>query len=191
MATGDATRMQERVRRRLRELREGRGLTLAEVGARAGMAPSTVSRLESGARRLAVDHLTPLSAALGVTVDDLLAAPRGPDPRVRPSVRTVDGMRVRGLARAGPAGGPRVFQLGIPADRTTPDLRSHEGHEWLYVLSGRLRLVLGADELVIEPGEAAELDTSTPHWMGAVDGPVEVLVILGAHGERVHLRARA
>ena len=65
----------------------------------------------------------------------------------------------------------------------------HEGHDWLYVLSGRMRLLLGDDEHVIEPGEAVEFTTWRPHWFGAVDGPVHVLLIVGAHGERLHVHA--
>ncbi len=177
------------VRARLKAIRVERGLTQEEVAERAGMATSTLSRLESGARRLALDHLTPLAAALDVEVGELLAPAVSRDPRVHERPRTVEGIRVHPLSRAAPAG-MRVVRMEIPAERTVPDPRSHEGHEWLYVLSGRVRLVLGDDELVLEPGEAAEFSTWTPHWMGAVDGPAEVLGIFGAQGERVHLRAR-
>jgi quercetin dioxygenase-like cupin family protein len=67
----------------------------------------------------------------------------------------------------------------------------HEGYEWLYVLNGRLRLVLGDHDVVLTPGEAAEFDTRTPHWFGAADGKaVEFLSLFGKQGERAHLRAR-
>jgi mannose-6-phosphate isomerase-like protein (cupin superfamily) len=66
-----------------------------------------------------------------------------------------------------------------------------EGYEWLYVLNGRLRLVLGAQDLVLSPGEAAEFDTRVPHWFGAADAePIEFLSLFGRQGERAHLRAR-
>src|SRR5690606_2176269 len=71
------------VRQRLRALREDRGLTLDTVAAAAGMAASTLSRLETGKRRLAVDHLVPLARALGTSVDALLAPEPPVDPRVR------------------------------------------------------------------------------------------------------------
>jgi transcriptional regulator with XRE-family HTH domain len=178
----------ELVRARLRALRVERGLSQEEVAERAGMATSTLSRLESGARRLALDHLAPLAGALGVEVGDLLAPATG-DPRVREQPRTVDGVKMHRLSRAAP-GGLVVVRMELPAERTIPDLRTHEGHEWLYALSGRVRLVLGDDELVLDPGEAAEFSTWTPHWAGAVDGPAEALAIFGPQGERVHLRAR-
>lgn len=177
---------EDRIRRRLRAVREERGLSLDTVAEAAGMAPSTLSRLETGKRRLAVDHLAPLARALGTTVDALLAPEPEGDPRVRRRPRTVQGMRVVPLSRAG-GSGPHAFHLTIP-ERDAPDPRSHDGHEWLYVLAGRLRLVLGDDDLVLSTGEAAEFDTWTPHWLSGVGGPVEVLVLMGHHGERAHLR---
>jgi transcriptional regulator with XRE-family HTH domain len=178
---------EERIRARLRALREERGLSLDAVAHAAGMAPSTLSRLETGKRRLAVDHLAPLAAALGTSVDALLAPEPQKDPRVRRRARTVNGTRVVPLSRDG-TGGPHAYHLTFP-ERGEPQPRSHEGHDWLYVLSGRLRLVLGDEDLVLSAGEAAEFSTWTPHWFGAVDGPVELIMIVGPQGERLHLHA--
>src|SRR5689334_20660746 len=108
------------------------------------MAPSTLSRLETGKRRLAVDHLTPLARALGTSVDALLAPEPAGDPRVRRRARMVGGTRVVPLSRDG-GSGPHAYHMTIP-ERARGEPRVHEGHEWLYVLSGRLRLVLGDDE---------------------------------------------
>jgi transcriptional regulator with XRE-family HTH domain len=179
----ELARDEARIRARLRALREERGLSLDAVAQAAGMDPSTLSRLETGKRRLAVDHLAPLARALGTTVDALLAPAPESDPRVRRRARTVNGMRVLPLSREG-GSGPRAYHLTIPA-RGEPEPRSHEGHEWLYVLSGRLRLVVGDEDLVLEPGEAAEFSTWTPHWLS---GPAEVLALMGHQGERAHLR---
>ena len=74
--------------------------------------------------------------------------------------------------------------------RADPDLRTHEGYDWVYVLSGRLRLMLGEQDLVLGPGEVAEFDTRIPHWFGATSaGPVEFLSLIGRRGERAHVRA--
>ena len=177
---------EDRIRRRLRALREERGLSLEAVADVAGMAQSTLSRLETGKRRLAVDHLAPLSRALGTSVDALLAPEPRSDPRVRRRARTVEGMRVLPLSREG-GNSPHAYHLTLP-ERGAPDPRSHDGHEWLYVLTGKVRLVLGDEDLVLSPGEAAEFSTWTPHWMSGAGGPAEVLVLLGHHGERAHLR---
>jgi quercetin dioxygenase-like cupin family protein len=111
------------------------------------------------------------------------------NPRVRPRVRETDGLRIAALSRSTPPGVPRAFHLTIRPTRTIPDQRSHEGHEWLYVLGGRIRLLLAEDDLILKAGEAAEFSTWTPHWIGAVDGPAEVLALMGPQGERVHLRS--
>ena len=180
-----------RVRRRLRELRAERGLTLQQVAERANLDVSTLSRLEAGKRRLALDHVASLAAALGVSADELIGVPPPQDPRVRGKPRKVDGMTLWPLTHRGSASGLQAYKVHISARRRSPpkpeELPVHEGHDWLYVLDGRLRLILGAESLTIEPGEAVEFTTWTPHWFGAIDGPVELIMIAGPQGERVHL----
>jgi transcriptional regulator with XRE-family HTH domain len=178
-----------RVRRRLRQLRTEQGLTLAQVAQRASIDLSTLSRLESGKRRLALDHIPALAAALGVSSDALLGTAPAQDPRVRSEPRVFDGLKMWPLTRRGPSGGLSAHKVSISADRNNPpaELPVHEGQEWMYVLSGRMRLLLGDEEFLISPGEAVEFSTWTPHWFGAVDGPVEVLMILGPQGERIHM----
>jgi transcriptional regulator with XRE-family HTH domain len=177
-----------RVRRRLRELRTERGLTLQQVAERASIDLSTLSRLEAGKRRLALDHIPALAAALGVSTDELLAAGPPQDPRVRGRPRKCDGMTMWPLTHRGPAAGLHAYKISISARKRKPPatLPAHEGHDWIYVLDGRLRLLLGDEDFVIEPGEAVEFTTWTPHWFGAVDGPVELIMIVGPQGERQH-----
>ena len=176
-----------RVRRRLREVRTERGLTLQQVAQRAGIDLSTLSRLESGKRRLALDHLPPLARALGVATDELLGATPSVDPRVKGKPTTRDGLTMWPLSDRN-AGGRHAFRLRVSPRRRKPPtvLRVHEGHDWIYVLSGRLRLILGEEDFVIEPGEAVEFSTWTPHWFGAIDGPVELIGIFGPQGQKIH-----
>jgi transcriptional regulator with XRE-family HTH domain len=178
-----------RVRRRLRELRTRQGRTLEDVASGAGIDVSTLSRLESGKRRLALDHLPRLAKALGVSADDLMREPEHRDPRVRGTAQTHHGVTFWPLTRQGPAAGLHAFKIRITPRRRTPptDYPVQEGHDWIYVLSGDMRLILGERDFTIGPGEAVEFSTWTPHWFGAVDGPVEAIMILGPHGERLHL----
>jgi len=178
-----------RVRRRLRELRTEQGLTLQQVSERAHIDISTLSRLESGKRRLALDHIPGLALALGVSTDDLLGGAPASDPRVRSQPVKRDGLTMWPLTNRGQAGGLHAFKIRINASRRKPptSLRVHDGHDWMYVIDGRLRLLLGDQDLVIEPGEAVEFSTGTPHWFGAVDGPVELIAVFGPHGEQTHL----
>jgi transcriptional regulator with XRE-family HTH domain len=180
-----------RVRRRLRELRVQHGLTLEEVAGRSNIDVSTLSRLESGKRRLALDHLPRLAAALSVSTDDLLRTPEAEDPRVKEASHTHNGVTYWPLTRHGPAGGVHAFKIRVSARRRTPptELPVHDGHEWMYVMSGQLRLLLGDRDFTIKSGEAVEFSTWTPHWFGAADGPVEAIALFGPHGERAHLHA--
>lgn len=180
------------VRSRLRELRLERGLTLEELSARANIDKSTLSRLESGKRRLALDHLPPLAEALGVRVDDLLPRRKVKDPRIKPTARKFDGLTVWPLSGQGAADGLEASKMRIHASRNKPPakLPVHEGHHWMYVLKGEMRLLLGDEDFIVKPGEAVEFNTWTPHWFGALDGPVEVLAILGREGERIHFLER-
>ncbi len=176
---------------RLRALRRERDTTLADLSSETGISVSTLSRLEAGERRPTLELLLPLARAYGVTLDELVAAPPPGDPRIhlRPVKR--HGMTMLPLTRR--SGGIQAYKLVIPARkrRHEPELQTHEGYEWVYVLNGRLRLVLAEHDLTLSPGEAAEFDTRTPHWFGAADDDaVEFLSLFGTQGERAHLRAR-
>lgn len=175
---------------RLRRLRARRGVTLAALSETTGISRSTLSRLESGQRRPSLELLLPLASAYGVPLDDLVGAPEVGDPRVRLKPRTLpNGNTFVPLTRT--PGPLQAYKLIIPDRGAEPDLRTHEGYEWLYVLDGRLRLVLGERDLVLGPGEAAEFDTRVPHWFSSADRrPVEVLSLFGRQGERMHVRAR-
>lgn len=190
MKDGSDRPLDELVRRRLRQLRSDRGLTLQQVADAASLDVSTLSRLESGKRRLAIDHLPGLATALGIPVDELLGPAVTPDPRVRNEPRTHHGITMWPLTHGGPAGGLHAYKFLVAPSRHRPPevLPVHEGHDWMYVLSGRMRLILGDEDLEIEPGEAVEFSTLTPHWFGAIDTPVELIAILSPQGERVHLR---
>ncbi|MFC7903592.1 helix-turn-helix domain-containing protein [Streptomyces griseoincarnatus] len=173
---------------RLRALRRDRGLTLADVAAVTGVSESTLSRLESGRRRATLELLLPLSRVYDVPLDDLVGAPRTGDPRIHLKPVTRFGMTFVPLSRR--PGGVHAFKLMIPArEPAAPTPQTHEGFEWLYVLTGRLRLLVGERDLTLSAGEAAEFDTSLPHWLGTADGKaVELLVLFGLQGVRAHLR---
>lgn len=175
-----------RVRTRLRALRNERMLTLAEAARRAGMDPSALSRLESGARRLTFAHLPPLARALGVSAQELLTpavAVTAPAPQRPRPWRACDGSTYLPLGSFAP-GEPRTCKVLLPAELRDPAPSVHAGHQWLHVLSGRLRLRLGDAEQVLAPGEAAQFSTWTPHWSGVVEEPVELLVTFDPEASR-------
>jgi transcriptional regulator with XRE-family HTH domain len=175
---------------RLRELRKKSGHTLAALAETTGISVSTLSRLESGQRKATLELLLPLARAYRVPLDELVGAPPIGDPRVHQRPIHRHGMTFLPLTRQ--IGSPQAFKIIIPAGPVqVPEPKTHEGYEWIFVLSGRVRLVLGGHDLLLTQGEAAEFDTRTPHWFGSANGEAaEFLSIFGRQGERMHVRAR-
>lgn len=172
---------------RLRRLRVRRGVTLTALAAQTGISKSTLSRLETGQRKPSLELLLPLAAAHHLPLDELVGAPRVGDPRVRLAPRTRNGRLVYPLTQQ--SSGMAVWKVVIPPERERR-LRTHPGHEWLYVLSGEMRLILGEHDLTLRAGEVAEFDTRLPHWFGpAGDEPVEILSVHGSHGQKMRVRA--
>jgi transcriptional regulator with XRE-family HTH domain len=177
----------DQVGSRLKRIREGRRLTLTAVAEDTGISKSTLSRLETGGRRPTLELLLALSHAYRVPLDDLVAAPEEGDPRLRFKPGQVKGRTVIPLSQQ--SGGMQAWKIIIPTGKSTPEPRAHDGHEWIYVLSGRMRFVLGEQDLVMGPGEVASFDTTVPHWFGSTGTePVEILSIFGRPGERMTFR---
>lgn len=193
MADDDLATVLTAVGPRLRALRQAQGTTLAQLSDTTGISLSTLSRLESGQRKPTLELLLPLAKAHHVPLDELVGAPTTGDPRVHLRPFTRRGRTFVQLAQH-LGGNLQAYKMIIPpaSDPDAPlEQRVHEGFEWCYVLSGRLRLVLGDHDLVLVPGEVAEFDTRVPHAI-ANGGrqPVEVLCLFGPQGERLHVRAR-
>jgi transcriptional regulator with XRE-family HTH domain len=187
----DDTQVLDGVGPRLRLLRQQRGATLAELSAGTGISVSTLSRLESGQRRPTLELLLPLARLHQVPLDELVGSPSAADPRVHPRPIHRNGMTMWPLTRR--PGGVQAYRALLPPHDPTrqPEQKTHEGYEWMYVLSGRLRLLLGEHDLLLGPGEVVEFDTHVPHWFGNTgEVPVEVLILFGPQGERMHVRAR-
>ena len=177
----------DQVGSRLKRLRTQRRLTLTGVADTTGISKSTLSRLETGQRRPTLELLLALSHAYRVPLDDLVGAPEVGDPRIRLRPGRVKGRTVIPLTRQ--RQGMQAWKIVIPTSQVIPEPRGHEGHEWIYVLSGHMRLVVGDRDWVLGPGEVAEFDTQVPHWFGSTgEEPSEILSIFGRPGERMNVR---
>ncbi|GAA3139235.1 helix-turn-helix domain-containing protein [Nonomuraea roseoviolacea] len=171
---------------RLRALRRDRGLTLESLAGATGISVSTLSRLESGKRRPTLELLIPLARAHRVALDQLVAAPASGDPRVHlKPLRKGRGSVLVPLTQY--PGRVQVFkQVLAPRE---PKLVTHDGYEWLYVLAGELRVIIGERECTLRPGEVAEFDTREPHWFGpAGTNAVEILHLFGPRGDQAVVR---
>ncbi|WP_022892948.1 helix-turn-helix domain-containing protein [Agromyces subbeticus] len=190
--TDDIEAMLDGVAPRLRELRHRRGYTLAELAAETGISTSTLSRLESGLRRPTLELLIRIAAAYRANLDDLVGAPQIADPRIHPKPFYRGGRAIIPLTRQNPE--LRAFKMVLPGHPADEPVKqgAHEGYDWIYVLSGRVRLALGDEEIILEAGEAAEFDTRVPHGhVSASNEPAEILNLLSVQGERMHLRTDA
>ncbi len=182
----------EAVGPRLRRLRQDRGTTLAQLSTDTGISVSTLSRLESGQRRPTLELLLPLARAHQVQLDELVDAPTTGDPRIHAKPIKHHGVIHIPLSRR--PGGLQAFKQIVPEGWPGGEVsqKVHEGYDWIYVLSGRIRLVLGDKDFVLTEGEVAEFDTRVPHWFGNPGpGPTEMLCLYGPQGERMHVRARS
>ena len=159
------------VRKRLRALRLARGLSLGELAERTHLSAATLSRLETGSRRLALDQLVLLARALDTTLDQLVAT-EAEDVIISP-------VREHGTDTT-------VLRRRLtdpPADAQ----RAHPGREWVLVLSGTATLLLGTRRVRVERDHLAEFPTMLPHTLGAADSrPCEVLMVFDREARRGH-----
>ncbi len=183
MASG-TTDIEAVVRARLRTLRTTLGLSLDALAATANLSPSTISRIETGKRTMSLDVLLPLARALQVDLDSLLTVEDHDDVVIRPSPNRSGGRTTWMLSR--PTATTQAIKVRLEPSDAPPDQRVHPGHDWLFVLEGKVRLLLGDREILVDTGEAAEFETMTPHGFAAHEGPAEVLMIFDRDGQAAH-----
>jgi transcriptional regulator with XRE-family HTH domain len=176
------------IRARIRGLRQARGWSLDALAARCHVSASTLSRIETGHRRISLDQLVPIARALGSSLDQLVESPDDDDVVIRPRRDRAHGMTTWLLSRENGEQGMTVAKMRLTARRPPAELGVHPGRDWFTVLSGTARLHLGNRVILVETGQAAQFSTMTPHAITAHDGPVEILTILDRDGQRAHLR---
>ncbi|MGO1539529.1 MAG: helix-turn-helix domain-containing protein [Leucobacter sp.] len=175
------------VRQRVRGLRIARGWTLDTLAARCFLSPSTLSRIETGQQRIALEQLVAIAKALGTSLDQLVEPEGDEDVVIRPEPETVDGATFWLLSRERDRRGVTVAKMRITEEHESTEPRVHPGYEWFTVLSGVVNLQLGTRRILVHPGQAVEFSTMTPHSLQAHNGPVELLTIFDQDGEQAHL----
>ena len=175
------------IRARVRGLRLARGWSLDALAARCGLSASTLSRIETGHRRIAIDQLSPIARALGTSIDQLVELAGDDDVVIHPRRDTAHGRTTWLLTRDDEPHGLVVAKMRITARRRTAQLGVHPGHEWFTVLSGTARLHLGERVVLVDEGQSAQFSTMVPHAITAADHPVEIIVVLDRDGRRAHL----
>jgi len=174
------------VRKRIRALRVAQGWSLDDLAVRAQVSQSTLSRIENGQRRLALDQLVTLARALDTSLDQLVETATD-DVISHPMIDARHGL-MRWPIKAEP--GVTVVRQRItnPPPDNPARMRAHAGREWLVVLSGAAILLLGDRRLRVEKNQAAEFPTMLPHAVGADGRPCEILGIFDRDAHRGHQR---
>jgi len=172
------------VRKRIRALRVAQGWSLEELATRARLSPSSLSRIENGQRRLALDQLVTLARALDTSLDQLVETATD-DVVVSPVIDGAHGS-MRWPIKADPGMSVMRQRITEPPPDNPARLRAHPGREWLVVLSGTAVLLLGNRRFRVETNQAAEFPTMLPHAIGAESGPCEVLGIFDRDARRGH-----
>lgn len=183
--TGELNEIEQVVRTRLRSLRSALGLSLDEIAARTNLSPSTISRVETGKRTISLDILVPLARALQADLDALLDVSDDGDVVIRPAPDYSGGRTTWMLTR--PDASTIAVKVRIEPAHEAGEQRVHPGHDWFYVISGRVRLSLGERQVLVEAGESAGFSTMTPHALTAVDGPAELIMLFDRDGHRAHV----
>lgn len=181
------------VRQRIRGLRVARGWSLDDLAGRCFLSASTLSRIETGHRRIALDQLAVLARALDTTIDRLIEPENDHDVVIRPHQDEARGQTTWLLSRDQGPHGLKVVKLRLtqpPPARGDGQLPVHPGRDWFTVLSGTVVVLLGERTIRVEAGQAAEFSTMIPHAFGVDGGPAEIIAILDPAGERLHLRPR-
>lgn len=173
------------VRSRLRSLRHALGMSLDDLAARTNLSSSTISRVETGKRTISLDVLLPLASALHVDLDALLDVRSDDDVVIRPEPSSAGERTTWMLSR--PTGSTLAVKIRLEPVSVPPEQAVHPGHDWFFVIEGRVRLLLGERDIVVGTGEAAEFATMTPHAVAAVDGPAELIMIFDRDGQRAHI----
>jgi transcriptional regulator with XRE-family HTH domain len=179
------------VRQRIRGLRVAQGRSLDELAARCFLSPSTLSRIETGHRRISLDQLSSIARALGTSIDQLVEPVADQDVVIRPQPDAGRGLTAWLLNPESGPNGMTVAKVRItrPVPRRGVDEQKvHPGNDWFMVLSGTVVLLLGERTIRVEAGQAARFSTMIPHAFGAENGAAEVIAILDHDGERTHLR---
>lgn len=183
--TGERSEIEQVVRTRLRSLRTALGLSLDDLAARTNLSPSTISRVETGKRTISLDILLPLARALQADLDALLDVSDDGDVVIRPAPDCSGERTTWMLTR--PDASTIAVKVRIEPAFKPAEQRVHPGHDWFYVITGRVRLSLGERQIVVEAGESAEFTTMTPHALAAVDGPAELIMLFDRDGHRAHV----
>lgn len=172
--------------KRVKKYREMLGLTQEQLAVNSGLDVGYVADVEEDRVYPPVGCIIKLSRALGQRVGTFMDDQFQPDPIV---VRKAD--RVQESSAKASANQYQYCPLGKGKTdrhmepmfiRITPDKEhttsTHEGEEFIIVVSGKIVVKYGKEESVLTEGDSVYYNAVVPHYVGAIDGPAEIYAVI-------------
>ena len=166
--------------RKIRELRQQRDWSLAELSKRSGVALSSLSRIETGRMTGTLESHIQVAKSLGVRLPELYAGLDplgGPILEVRPRGEAGEKVQAGKAATLVPLTGPSLQKKMLavlltlaPRQTSRRDRGSAGGEEFLYVLKGQVDLVVGQEKARLNAGDCAYYVTSLPQQLANPGG---------------------
>ena len=173
--------------KRVIKYREQLGLTQEELAVNAGWELTYLQDVEDGKIYPPVGKLMKLSCALGQRLGTFMDDQFVPDPII---VRGKE--RIEETSASHGADGhyhyfplgkgktdrhmePLFIRIGVDEEQ---QISSHEGEEFMIVVSGKIVVKYGRDEHILEAGDSVYYNSVVPHYIGAIDGPAEIYAVL-------------
>lgn len=156
--------------RRIKQERLRRGLTLKDIEAKVGISATHLSEVERGKSSPTVGVLEKIARALGTRSALLIDAAAGiPVSHTMPGHRRVvtdeqGTVRTESLSNSFPGSEVSILlKTYQPHSGNTERPRGHEGEEFIHILEGRLRVVVGEEDYLLEPGDSLHFKSTRPH----------------------------
>lgn len=174
---------------KMQALREERGLSMRGLAELCGLSPNTISLIERGATSPNVSTLHQLATALKVPITAFFEE-RDEGSRVlysQPGKRSFSGsasvlLESLGSGLEGQSLQPFLVTLEAGAD-SGPGAMSHEGHELVFCLEGKLEYVIETETYPLSPGESLLFEAHLPHcWRNASSEPSVFLLVFQSEG---------
>lgn len=175
--------------KRIHDFREKAELSLADLSARTGLAEAFLTAIEEDECYPSLQPLVKISRALGVRLGTFLDDKISQDPLV---VRTAErkqelvmhpgctdeaSHRFHSLGRGKSDRNMEPFFIEMQPGGEKP-LDSHEGEEFMVVVSGKVEIVYGEKSSVLEAGDSVYFNSIVPHHVGALEGPCSIYAVL-------------
>lgn len=169
---------------RIKGLRLWSGFSQEQVAEELNVSNETYVRYENGEDDIPVSILYEIAGIHNVDLTDILT---GVSPKLHEVcyVKKGDGLAVERLdeydfeSLAYKYVQRKIEPLLVTLDpKNKPELVMHNGQEFNYCLEGKMMVIVGNKEYVLEPGDSLYFDPSKPHKMVALDGPAKFLTVI-------------